>query len=582
MTGFLLFTLLLLFVIAVSVLFRIKRYAASLSAQPFYSRHPWRKIAFQVFTKSLPLLGVAVFLNVLLFTKNINTTFFLFPLTSILWVILYTRWCLDTLAFLSEEKPQLIPSIYTTRLKSLVRAIRLFALAYIITDWLIDGTSILLLALRVIFEGRIVLWGLSIRKQLETQHKSALDTESRNPSLLYKILIAFGYVAIGTGPLLELAGFGEFAIYWFLSWGRTAIAVLWGMLIFLVLCEWDQPFTPAKTKDEKGAALPAAQPVRWILFRLCWLLWAVLLLLALLFSWGARQQVLASIFSILEKQFQVGQIQLSLMGFIYAFLLFFFTHLLVKTLRYLLKEKLLIKSGMERGLQESITNITAYLTWGFGILLALHTIGFNTASLAVVLGALGIGLGFGLQNIFNNFISGIILLFERPIQAGDDVEVNGIWATVQKINVRSTVVQTYDNASLIIPNSEFISNQVTNWSFRDSRLRRKIVVGVAYGSDTALVTDTLLEIANRTHHVLKRPAPDVIFSDFGDSALVFTLRIWSTVDVFLKVESSIRYEIDRLFKERNITIAFPQRDIHVFNMDKQQGAASALSNGEEK
>ncbi|MGD1974309.1 MAG: mechanosensitive ion channel, partial [Desulfobacterales bacterium] len=206
--------------------------------------------------------------------------------------------------------------------------------------------------------------------------------------------------------------------------------------------------------------------------------------------------------------------------------------------------------------------------WVFGILISLHALGFSTTSLAVAFGALGIGLGFGLQNIFNNFISGIILLFERPIQVGDDVEINGVWATVKKINVRATVVQTYDNASLIIPNSEFISTQVTNWSFKDKRLRRNIDVGVAYGSNIELVRKTLLEIADKTPKVLKIPKPDVIFRDFGDSALIFRLRIWTDIDNMLKVETAIRFEIDRRFREYNIVIAFPQRDVHLHNVEK--------------
>ena len=183
----------------------------------------------------------------------------------------------------------------------------------------------------------------------------------------------------------------------------------------------------------------------------------------------------------------------------------------------------------------------------------------SSTSLTVVFGALSIGLGFGLQNIFNNFISGIILLFERPIQVGDAVEISGIWGVVQKINVRSTLVQTYDNASLIIPNSEFISNKVVNWSFKDHRIRRGITIGVAYGSDTQLVSRTLLEICGKIQEVLKQPAPDVLFTDFGDNALIFKLRFWTVVDHMVKVETSIRFEIERLFRERQIEMPFPQR-----------------------
>ena len=146
---------------------------------------------------------------------------------------------------------------------------------------------------------------------------------------------------------------------------------------------------------------------------------------------------------------------------------------------------------------------------------------------------------------------------------GDVVQVNDIWGAVTRINVRSTVVQTYDNASLIIPNSDMISNQVTNWSFKDLRLRRNIIVGVAYGSDTELVRETLLEIARGHPKILKKPKPDVLFQDFGDSALIFKLRLWSTIDHFIVVETDVRFAIDRLFRERNIEIAFPQRDIHI-------------------
>jgi small-conductance mechanosensitive channel len=134
------------------------------------------------------------------------------------------------------------------------------------------------------------------------------------------------------------------------------------------------------------------------------------------------------------------------------------------------------------------------------------------------------------------------------------------------------VVQTFDNASLIIPNSEFISSQVTNWSFRDLTLRIKVSVGVAYGSDIERVRSSLLEIADRTEKVLANPRPDVLFSDFGDSSLVFVLRLWTDVDNMLKVGTAIRFEIDRVFRERNIEIAFPQRDIHIRSSVPAQAA----------
>ena len=217
----------------------------------------------------------------------------------------------------------------------------------------------------------------------------------------------------------------------------------------------------------------------------------------------------------------------------------------------------------ERGLKDSIITILSYVIWGVGILLALGVLGVNATSLAVVFGALSIGIGFGLQNIFNNFISGLILLFERPIQVGDYVEVNGLWAEVKKINVRSTIVQTFDNATVIIPNSDFISQQVTNWSFKDPRMRRSVDVGVAYGSDIERVRSTLLDIPKHMPQVLKHPQPDVLFLDHGDSALLFRMRYWTHVDNYYSTSTEIRFELDRRFRELGIEIAFPQRDIHI-------------------
>ena len=199
----------------------------------------------------------------------------------------------------------------------------------------------------------------------------------------------------------------------------------------------------------------------------------------------------------------------------------------------------------------------------------------DTTSLAVVFGALSVGIGFGLQTIFNNFISGLILLFERPIQVGDIVEINGMWAEVKKINVRATVVQTFDNASVIIPNSEFISQQVTNWSFKDARMRRSLEVGVAYGSDIDLVEKTLLEIARKNKNVLQYPKPDVLFIDHAASALIFRLRLWVNVDNYWSVPHNIRREIDRRFRELDIEIAFPQQDVHLRTIPKKMMSAAS-------
>ena len=390
-------------------------------------------------------------------------------------------------------------------------------------------------------------------------------------TMLRPTLSVMGHIIFITGPVLELAGYGALSLYWFTSWGATTAALFWGLLFFLILREGGQRFY-------KGLHIPSAapyrsaEPIRWAVFQLCWLLWGILLVITVVLAWSGTKTVFSGLAKVLRFPVSVGDSIFTLMGLISAALILFFTHLLIRLWRHVLSTRILARSGLESGLQHSMTSITVYLLWGAGVLVALHAFGLSSTSLTVAFGALGIGLGFGLQNIFNNFISGIILLFERPIQVGDSVEINGIWAEVKKIRFRSTVVQTFDNASLIIPNSEFISSQVTNWSFRDLTLRIKVSVGVAYGSDIERVRSSLLEIADRTEKVLANPRPDVLFSDFGDSSLVFVLRVWTDVDNMLKVGTAIRFEIDRVFREQNIEIAFPQRDIHIRSSVTAQAA----------
>ena len=175
-----------------------------------------------------------------------------------------------------------------------------------------------------------------------------------------------------------------------------------------------------------------------------------------------------------------------------------------------------------------------------------------------------VGIGFGLQNIAQNFISGLIILIERPIKVGDVVQVGGVSGRVIDIQARSTLIQTRDDVSILVPNSQFISEQVVNESFRGDIIRYTIKVGVAYGTDTKLVQETLLQVAKEHSLVLKDPAPTVLFEDFGDSSLNFELLVWlEDLWTYRRTLSELRFEIDQKFRERNIEIPFPHRDLHI-------------------
>lgn len=219
-----------------------------------------------------------------------------------------------------------------------------------------------------------------------------------------------------------------------------------------------------------------------------------------------------------------------------------------------------------------------YLTWAVFALFALHSMGVSLSNLAMVAGGLSVGIGFGMQTIVNNFLSGLILIFGRTLQVGDVVEVGGTTGRVRKISVRATMVETYDNAIIYVPNSEFMASRLTNWTSFTRSVRRQIQVGVAYGSDTSLTIKLLIDIAKAHPNVLQYPAPSVNFADFAASSLDFRLRFWvKDYELGASTSSDLRLSINQVFAEHNIEIAFPQLDVHLKDMpDKQAKPAPSM------
>lgn len=223
-----------------------------------------------------------------------------------------------------------------------------------------------------------------------------------------------------------------------------------------------------------------------------------------------------------------------------------------------------------------------YTAWALFGLFVLRALGMELSSLAMVAGGLSVGIGFGLQTIVNNFVSGLILIFSRALQVGDVVEVGGAVGRVRKISVRATMVETYDNAVIYVPNSEFISSRLTNWTSFTRSVRREIQVGVAYGSDTQQVVDLLIEAAKSNGNVMQFPAPSVVFADFGASSLDFKLRFWvRDYELGASTSSAIRLTINRIFAEKGIEISFPQLDVHLKDMPREARAVNkpAASSG---
>jgi potassium efflux system protein len=240
------------------------------------------------------------------------------------------------------------------------------------------------------------------------------------------------------------------------------------------------------------------------------------------------------------------------------------TIIAVRNLPGLFEMILLNRLPMNPGARYAYSTITRYTLTAIGIVIALNTMGLRWSNLQWLVAALGVGLGFGLQEIVANFISGLIVLFERPFAVGDTVTVGDIHGTVTRIQIRATTILDWDRKELIVPNKEFITGRLINWSLSDSIIRIKIPVGIAYGSDTDLAEQLLLKTAEASPLVLKSPAPQAVFLSFGDNSLNFELRVFiKSIDDWIPMLHTINRAIDKEFRQADITIAFPQRDVHL-------------------
>ena len=302
-----------------------------------------------------------------------------------------------------------------------------------------------------------------------------------------------------------------------------------------------------------------------------------------LILWGAAGDDLTNWINKAFFGFKVGSITISISDIFMAILLF--TAILVGTriLQRVLELQILLRTRLNAGIQNSILAMLGYIGFILAMLIAISTLGVDLSKLAIFAGALSVGIGFGLQNVVNNFVSGLILLAERPIKVGDWVVVGDRQGYVKKINVRATEIMTFDRASVFIPNSNLIANPVLNWTHADKTGRVIIPVGVAYGSDTNKVRDILFAIAKDHPKVMVNPAPSVIFKGFGNSALDFELRAFlKEVDQIMSVTSDLCFAINDTFRLQNIDIPFPQQDVHWKDMDRLEKLMESLAHKAKK
>ncbi len=268
--------------------------------------------------------------------------------------------------------------------------------------------------------------------------------------------------------------------------------------------------------------------------------------------------------AVLTHQFRFGQISVTLGGvllFLFSVWLAFWA---AKTVRLVLQDEILPKVSLPRGVANSVSSLTYYAMVVLGLMVALAAAGFEVSQLAIVIGALSVGIGFGLQNVVNNFVSGLILMFERPIQPGDVVEVTGTSGKVREIGMRATTLTTFEGADVVVPNGALLNEKLINWTLSDMDRRIDVNVGVAYGSDPKRVLELLMEVTRSTPGIAELPAPAVLFVGFGASSLDFSIRSWTNnFGDWVKIRSDLHVRVYEALQQDGIEIPFPQQDLHL-------------------
>jgi small-conductance mechanosensitive channel len=300
---------------------------------------------------------------------------------------------------------------------------------------------------------------------------------------------------------------------------------------------------------------------------------------------GILAEVSAALEAFFELRWKLGAAEISIQGLVAFFGVLLGAVLLSRMIRFVLAEEVLPRIRLPRGVPGAVDVLSRYGILLLGFLIALAAAGVDFSKVTLLISALGVGIGFGLQNVVNNFVSGLILVFEHPVQVGDSVEVGTTFGEVRKIGFRASVLRTPDGADVIIPNSELIGSKVINWSLFDRLRRISVAVGAAYGTEPNQVIELLVDIARKHPAVLAYPAPIAVFDRFADSSMNFTLLCWSDVDRFFVTRSELTTAINNAFKQAGIAIPFPQQDVHVHwskMKTSEDKAAQARDKGPER
>jgi potassium-dependent mechanosensitive channel len=406
--------------------------------------------------------------------------------------------------------------------------------------------------------------------------RAAAADASRDPRRIWPLRIG---AALWTVVLLTVALGYDLLGRWVLHATMTTAAIVFVVVLLLALVRGGIATLLRVEAKGRGRALrrvgvPLAQRLVLVL-QVVVVTGAVLVLLDV---WELAASPVEVWQRVVNAGFAIGNVRVTVGRLLLGALAVYLAVLVSWLLRTLVQSEVYRRWDFDRGVGDAINRLVHYALVTIGFIFALAALGVELQNFAIIAGALGIGIGFGLQNVVSNFVSGLILLFERPVRVGDTVVVDGEWGTIRKIGLRSTIMLTFDQSEMIVPNADLVSEKVVNWTLSNPVARVIIPVGVAYGSDVE-ETMTILRAAGMAHDaVLPEPPPQVLFVAFGDSSLDFELRVWvREIRQRLEVRSAILREVEQQLGRAGIEIPFPQRDLHVRTVTAP--AAAALLRG---
>ncbi|MDO6704706.1 DUF3772 domain-containing protein [Photobacterium sp. 1_MG-2023] len=433
-------------------------------------------------------------------------------------------------------------------------------------DYSFSAASSAILTLPAILLGSWLMWRLAqlLSQAAHSAASHAQDSEQgshvsrgilnaliwlmKTSSVLSVVFVCLGYDSLARQAIIPMV---------------MSIALLaFAMVIYYGLLNLMARIFTRDTREEDAGPSESLLPI--VLIVIIFFLFAP----ALALIWGARLTDIAEVWRLLSDGIELGDVRLSLDVIITFFVVLFAGILLTRWIQYVLRNSVLPKTKTDPGARTAIVTGLGYVGYTLSIIIAVSAAGLNLSSLAVVAGALSVGIGFGLQTIVSNFVSGIILLIERPIKEGDWIEVSGHSGFVRKIAVRSTRIETFDLQDVVVPNSDLIAGIVKNMTLRSNHGRLVVSVGVAYGSDLNIVKEVLMDAAKNHAMVLSYPAPSLVFTSLGDSALQFELRCFiRDIKEFMVVKSDLLFDIYQTLTDKGVSIPFPQRDVSIKGLE---------------